>query len=248
MQKHYYNLRFQSDENEWRARAKRFLIFQSFKKYQKTGRADQIKMLDFGCGSGLLQTEFEQKFPNITAFGIDVSKEAIFYSKKRGLKRVSIFSGKRIPFASNTFDLVTAIDVLEHIKDDMKALTEIRRVLKRGGLGIFLVPAHQELYSTRDIRLHHVRRYDKGELEDKCRRLKYKISASKNVDFLLYFILLFMCRKAQKLNGVPHLERETAEINSLTDGLLFGYEVCESIFLRYFNFPTGISVLTVVNK
>lgn len=164
------------------------------------------------------------------------------------MKKMFVVKGRRLPFSNNKFDLVTAIDVLEHIKDDLGTLEEIKRVLKPNGIGIFLVPAHKELYSTRDIRLKHVRRYNTDELETKCKSVGFKLKTTKNVDFLLYFILLLMCKFAGKKDGVPHLKRETAKINPVFDLLIYWYELLETKFLRWFNFPVGISILCVVEK
>lgn len=127
-------------------------------------------------------------------------------------------------------------------------MREINRVLKRGGLAIILVPGHKELYSTRDIRLQHVRRYEKGELEDKCQKAGLEILTSKNVDFLLYFILLLMCKLAPKENSVPHLKRETASTNRILNELIYGWEVVEVKLLQYINFPTGISIAVAARK
>lgn len=247
MQKHYYDLRFRVDQEEWRARAKRTLIFRFWEKYALRNR-DKIMMLDFGCGSGLTQEEFEKRFANVEAYGIDISKEAINFCKKRNLTRVALFDGINIPFKKNVFHLVTIIDVLEHIKDDIHAINEIKRVLKKGGLGIILVPARQELFSTRDIRLHHVRRYGNGELENKCRKAGLKVISSKNVDFLLYFILLLICKLAKKKKGVPHIRRETAATHPVINEIIYGYELLETKILEYLNFPIGISILTIVKK
>ncbi len=247
MQKHYYALRYQVDRDEWRARAKRALIFQLWEKFHlQEGKKGRI--LDFGCGSGLFIHEFEKRYPAIDGYGIDIAQEAINFCKKRGLNRVYKFSGRRIPFPADTFDLVTVIDVLEHIKDDSTTLHEIKRVLKKGGLAIILVPGHKELYSTRDIRLQHVRRYEKGELERKCQKAGLEVETSKNVDFFLYFILLLMCRLASKKNGVPHLSRETASINKLFNELIYLYERMELVFLKYADFPVGISIAVVAKK
>ncbi|OGG27194.1 hypothetical protein A2960_03200 [Candidatus Gottesmanbacteria bacterium RIFCSPLOWO2_01_FULL_39_12b] len=247
MQKHYYDLRFKVDEEEWRARVKRELIFQFWDVFAPKGKKT-IKMLDLGCGSGLFQYEFEKRFPGVKSWGIDISKEAISYCRARGIKKTWAYNGKTIPFKDNYFDSVKAIDVLEHIQNDRAALDEIKRVLKNKGLGFFLVPAHKTLWSTRDIRLKHKRRYENGELEEKCREAGFKLLISKNVDFALYFVLLIMCKFSPRKNKVPHLTRETALTNYILDYLILKYEQLENKLQNYLNFPIGISKLIIVEK
>jgi ubiquinone/menaquinone biosynthesis C-methylase UbiE len=51
-----------------------------------------------------------------------------------------------LSFESNTFDAVFALEMLEHVFDPLKVLTEARRVLKKGGYGVFLVPSDSNLF------------------------------------------------------------------------------------------------------
>ncbi|MCJ7739928.1 hypothetical protein MUP32_01245, partial [Candidatus Microgenomates bacterium] len=82
----------------------------------------------------------------------------------------------------------------------------------------------------------------------KCQKAGLKVMLSKNVDFLLYFILFLMCRLAPKKNGVPHLTRETASTNGLFNELFYFYERLEIVFLKYADFPVGISIAVVARK
>lgn len=246
MKSYFYNLRYKFDQEEWRARAKRDLVFRFWEKFHKKG---EDNFLDFGCGTGVLQEQLEKKF-NAKGYGIDISKEAINYCKKRGLTRVKKFDGKKIPFKSNFFNLVTAIDVLEHIDNDLETLGEIKRVLVKGGLAILLVPAHPNLWSTRDINLHHKRRYKVGELENKCKELGFKLLSAKNVDFLLYFIFFSVCLLARKKNGIPNLKMEVAagSANKLINEAAFMYERFENGLQNYIKFPVGLSIAVVAKK
>ncbi len=246
MQKYLYDLRFKVDRNEWRSIAKRDLIFQLYRSY--SSMAGKQKLLDFGCGTGVLQDEFAKKFPLVSAYGIDISQDAIKYCKQRGLKNISVFDGKVIPFKDNTFDIITAIDVLEHVKDDYFASKEIFRVLKPGGLAIILVPAHQSLWSTRDIRLQHYRRYSLKTLTSLCRKANFQIICRKNVDFALFFLLFVLCKTVKKRNGVPALNTETGETTGLVNTLLYRYEMLENFVQRYTTFPIGTSIVVVITK
>lgn len=250
METYFYDLRFQVDRVEWRARAKRDLIFQLWEKYQiKYTSSKPAKILDFGCGTGVLQEQFEKKF-DIVGYGIDTAEEAINYCRKRGLSRVKVFDGKKIPFKVSSFDLVTAIDVLEHIKDDLGVLKEMKRVLKRNGLAILLVPAHPKLWSTRDINLQHFRRYKVRELESKCKKVGFRILDSRNVDFALFFLFYIICSIAPKKKGIPNLKMDiaTASTNKFINETIFIYEQLENKLQNFINFPVGLSIVVVVQK
>lgn len=252
MKDFFYDLRYSADIKAWRIRAKRDLVFKFWEKYQSKVTKDINKMpyiLDYGCGTGVLQEQFEKRF-KVTAFGIDISQKAINYCQKRGLTRIKIFNGIKIPFKNDYFNLVTAIDVLEHINDDLQALGEIKRILKRNGLAILLVPAHSSFWSTRDINLKHVRRYNAGELEKKCKAAGFKILTSKNVDFALFFVFYLICLFAPKKNGIPNLKMnvETASDNKVINEIIFGYELLENQVQNFLTFPVGLSIAVVVQK
>src|SRR4030042_5267546 len=113
------------------------------------------KILDVGCGAGinlLMLGQFGQ------AIGIDSSKRAVELSKKYG--KAALGDALKLPFPDESFDVLTALDLLEHLEDDRKALREWRRVLKPGGYALVSVPAYQWLFGPRDRELMHQRRYN----------------------------------------------------------------------------------------
>ena len=69
-----------------------------------------------------------------------------------------------VPFEEGTYDLVAALDVLEHVDDDIPSLAALVRLAKPGGSIIVTVPAHQLLWGSHDRRLHHMRRYGRRQL------------------------------------------------------------------------------------
>jgi SAM-dependent methyltransferase len=93
--------------------------------------------------------------------GIDLSPESLELCQKRGLKRLCRvdLTHFALPFKTASMDLVLALDVIEHIDDDSRALAECKRILKEGGLLIVTVPAFMALWSPWDEALGHKRRY-----------------------------------------------------------------------------------------
>ena len=245
MKEYFYNLRYKVDKTEWRARAKREFVFQLWEKYGSKDKG--VTFLDFGCGTGVLQELFEKRFKG-HGYGIDTSEKAIRYCKKRGLKRVKVFNGKKIPFEKDSFDLITAMDVLEHIKDDTNILKEFKRVLVKGGVAIILVPAHSRLWSSRDINLQHFRRYDSEELNNKCKKVGFKILTNKNVDFAVFFLFLLIHFLAPKKKGITQLKMDTASTNKFLNEIMFIYEQLENKFQNFATFPIGLSQAIVIRN
>ena len=69
-----------------------------------------------------------------------------------------------VPFPPETFDLVAALDVLEHCTDDAGSLAALATMTRPGGWILVTVPAHQALWGSHDRRLHHLRRYGRAEI------------------------------------------------------------------------------------
>ena len=71
-----------------------------------------------------------------------------------------------LPYRSNVFDFVSALDVLEHLADDRKAVKEIRRIMKKGAISVISVPHGKAYFTKQDIIIGHYRRYDIQDLID----------------------------------------------------------------------------------
>ncbi|MBX4205638.1 class I SAM-dependent methyltransferase [Candidatus Microgenomates bacterium] len=91
-------------------------------------------ILDDGCASGRMANEISKVFPKAKVTAIDVYKKSIKYGSKKypHIKFVQADAHK-LPFRSNSFDLVTCYEVIEHLVDPGKALMEMKRVMKKNG-------------------------------------------------------------------------------------------------------------------
>ena len=96
---------------------------------------------------------------------LEYASTAAEIARDRGIDVVR-GDARELPVRTGSVDLVTAFDVLEHIKEDYLAAAEITRVLRPGGTALIAVPADMALWSSHDEAVSHVRRYDRTGLRD----------------------------------------------------------------------------------
>ena len=208
------------------------------------GRHD-LHFLDAGCGTGLMLQEL---LPLGTAEGVDISDEALQFCRRRGLENVRNADLLDLPFAAERFDVVTALDVLEHLDDDAGALREFGRVLKPGGRVFVFAPAHRWLWSLQDEVSHHKRRYIARTLRDAVSRAGLVIERLTYVSTLLLPVI-FLGRQWLK---VRRRFREFDTENDLhpqwSNGILRSIFQLEIPILRRTDLPFGASLLCVARK
>ncbi|HEY3930865.1 MAG TPA: class I SAM-dependent methyltransferase [Verrucomicrobiae bacterium] len=120
------------------------------------------RLVDCGAGTGIFADEMRA---HCDVIAIDDFEESLKFLRERlGEDRVRKGSCAALPLADNSVDVLTALDVIEHLQDDSAAMREFLRALKPLGLAIITAPAHMALWSDWDVTLRHFRRYNKRTL------------------------------------------------------------------------------------
>ena len=237
-----YRIFFEIQKKHWWFVTRKNIVLDFVDRYLPEG--NQVKVLDIGCGSGLMLNALAKVGQT---FGMDMSDEAISFSKE-------IFDGRvekgalpdQVPYQEEFFDLITALDVIEHIDDDVGSISAIRALLVPGGKCIFTVPAYMFLWSAHDEMNQHKRRYTLPELNEKLVQAGFTVEKISYYNTLL-FPAVFLVRM---LNNLLHREgaSDTDMPGSAMNYVLKKIFGIEKYLLRYFNLPFGVSVLAVVRK
>lgn len=174
-----------------------------------------------------------------------MSSEALTFCRNRGIERVTMSAIERLPFADGTFDIVTAMDVLEHTDDDLAALAELRRVLKPDGLLLATVPAYGFLWSEHDEALKHRRRYTAHELRNKMSVMGFRIERTSYFITLLFFPILLM-RIHQGLFKKSTMPQTSVKLlPNWLNSTLIGILGLERRAFRHVNLPFGVSIVAL---
>ncbi len=204
-----------------------------------------LSILDIGCGTGAMSARLARWGRVVSA---DFSSLALQFSRRRGLKHLAGADAMRLPFAADGFDVLVAMDMLEHLPDDQAALCEFRRVLKPGGRVIATVPAYAHLWSEHDVALMHHRRYRRQELAARFETAGFRLEKLSHTMTLLYPVVAAQRRLNAK--KPPHDPPQAAmpPVPAPVNALLTGMLTAENALARRFNFPFGVTILAIAVK
>lgn len=235
-----YRLFFEVQQRHWWFVTRRKIVVDMISRHFQ--RPAGSRVLDIGCGAGLMLNELRQ-FGETS--GVDSSEAAIQLSREVFAGTVQVGQlPDRIPFAAGSFNLVTALDVIEHIVDDVASLRAIRALLAPGGMVVLTVPAYMFLWTEFDDINEHQRRYTRGDLESKLRQAGFTIEKISYFNTLLFPMVLAvrMLNRLTGRSGARDLEVPGRFVNALL-ARIFGME---RGLLKRMSLPFGVSLVAVV--
>ena len=104
----------------------------------KASKRQSVRLLDIGCLTGVLLEEAQKK--GWKADGIDISRDAVTYCKKHNLTAYygTVYTAKQA--RENTYDVITAFQIIEHERDPVRMMRRVYKLLKKGGMVILATP------------------------------------------------------------------------------------------------------------
>jgi SAM-dependent methyltransferase len=230
------------EERHWWFRAKRRMVFALLERWGNGGG----RALDVGCGTGITLLELPPRF---RALGLDPAAEAVALCRERGLSDLVRGSATEIPLPGGAADVVLALDIVEHVEDDVAALREIARVLSPSGIAVLTVPAFPFLWSAHDEALHHKRRYTRRVFEQRLSQAGLAVRVggfSHATIFPLAAVLRLVRRPASGRNGSA--ASDVREAPRWLDGLAYRVLAWEVPFICRGLLPVGLSLAYVVTR
>lgn len=238
----------QEQNVHWWFRGKRNIVLDFAYQNHRFNKNDKI--LDIGCGMGLMLNEL-QKYGDV--YGMDMEQQAVTYCKNTYFKEPSSDADAHIkigslpydvPFEKNFFDTIFALDVIE---DDAAAIGTIYDLLKPHGRFIATVPAHMSLWSYNDELNHHFRRYERKDLMAVVQKAGFHIQKCSYYNSLLYPAVWFI----RKIKNMLHIQssdiKEKANASFINE-ILYQLFKSEKYWLRQHHFPTGVSLILLAEK
>lgn len=202
------------------------------------------QILEAGCGPG-------GNLPMLAEFG-----EVTGFEPNEGARQAAIeltdieVRGGTLPddtlFPAESFDLIVAFDVVEHIDDDAGAVRSLARMLRAGGYFLMTVPAYRWLWSEHDEHHHHRRRYTRPEVRKVVEAAGLRVEKCSHFNTLLMPAVLLR-RGFARLSG-SRLGPDDAMPAPAVNGLLRRIFASERHLLRRGSLPAGVSILCLARK
>jgi SAM-dependent methyltransferase len=242
---HYFSeLARLEDTNFW-FQARNQLLLWTLQKYYPNFHS----MLEIGCGTGYVISGIARAFPKAYLAGSEIFTVGLNIAAKRAPSATFMqMDARNIPFVDE-FDVIGTFDVLEHIEEDERVLTQIFAALKPQGLVLVTVPQHMWLWSVLDDSACHVRRYEAADLHRKIEAAGFTIVRSTSfVSTLLPAMIISRLFKGKSVSDKLEAKSELS-LPSWLNYLFFNILRLEQVAIRCgINFPLGGSRLVVARK
>jgi SAM-dependent methyltransferase len=227
------------DQKHWWYRARRKVLADLIRREVVPPR--NARILEVGCGTGH-NFEVLRQFGSVDAIELDDESRAI--AEQRLGRSIMTSPLPELAGVEQGYDLIAALDVIEHIDDDAAALAAIATKLKPGGKFVMAVPAHRWMWSAHDVVNHHKRRYSKAGLKRLVEGSPLKLEKIGYFNSLL-FPLAVAQRLASKARGKD--EAEVKLPSPPLNGALERIFQAERHLVGRLPLPPGLSLFAVAS-
>ncbi|WP_114906093.1 class I SAM-dependent methyltransferase [Ornithinimicrobium murale] len=176
------------EDDHWWYRERRHLL------HRRVRDLPPGQALDIGAAGGGNTRVLESLGWDVLA--LEFTAEGAEVARERGLEVIRA-DAQALPVADASLDLVTALDVLEHLPDHERAAAEIHRVLRPGGVLVAAVPVDQRLWSEHDVAVGHERRYEPVEFLSLLRGAGLEVTAARSWMVLLRPVVALRRKRSQ---------------------------------------------------
>jgi SAM-dependent methyltransferase len=204
-------------------------------------------VIDVGCGTGDNLGTLEA-LAGGPVTGVELSEHAIKRAPAGPVgTRVGIALAEHLPYRDAAADVLTSMDVIEHLDDDRVALAEYHRVVRPGGWLLLTVPAYQWLWSVHDETAAHRRRYSRARLEEAVGGAGFVVERTS-------YFNSFLVPPAAALRRTPlrrfasDNDEEVGQASPFVSKVMAGLSGLERRVIRRRRMPFGLSIILLARR
>ncbi|NUQ17895.1 MAG: class I SAM-dependent methyltransferase [Sphingomonas sp.] len=240
MERSVYREMAELDQRHWWYKARREVLADLIRREARPPL--NARILELGCGTGH-NLEMLGQFGTVDALELDDEARSIA-EQRLGRSVMSAPLPELAGVPDRGYDLIAALDVIEHIGDDQAAIAAIAAKLKPGAKFVMTVPAHQWMWSAHDVVNHHKRRYSKPGLR---RLIEHSPLRLEKIGYLnsLLFPLAVAERFASRIRGKDSADVKlpSAPLNAALERIF----AAERHLVGRLPLPPGLSLFAVAS-
>ena len=212
------------------------------------------RVLDVGCGAGNM---FHHLARYGSVVGVENNPKPLQVAVERG-HDVRLAPAESMPFPDGSFDLIAALDVIEHCADDVAVLREIHRVAAPDALLVITTPAFAWLWSHNDEVNHHFRRYSGPQLRTRLEIAGFRVRRLAYNNFFIFPVVTTLIFSRRQSGAVPELaapdkdeeayQVEMEPASPLVNTALTAVGWLEAALLRRINLPVGTAIICIAER
>lgn len=228
------------EEDHWWFRGKRLLL-RALLRDRHPGR-----VVDLGCGTGGVLRDWMREG---VCLGIDRSALALSICRTKGFPALVQGDLMTLPLRPGSFDTVLALDVIEHLPDDVAFLESAAALCAPGGHVIVGVPAFQLLWSQHDVTFHHYRRYSAAQLVAAVSATGLRVERITYTNFLVFPVAACWRILSHRLGlGRVAPTHDFWRLPGWLNAALVRVYRLEAWLLRHCDLPFGVSVVCIASR
>lgn len=235
---------YEAEDDYWWSAARRSLVVRLLQRYCEFKNP---RLIDVGCGGG----GFLKSLAGYgKLFGVESSSSAAIHALGKSSAKIIRGDATDLPFKDSRFDILTSLDVIEHLDSDGDALKEYHRILTDDGIVILTVPAFEFLWSPRDTVLAHKRRYTARGLKRLLTKAGFKVMKCSYTNLFYFPGLLIYSLFSTAFKRKRNLEK-TMFVLALPKWVstFFSWILkIEELIVMHVGMPIGTSIICVAKK
>jgi SAM-dependent methyltransferase len=240
MQEQVYHANFKQENEYFWFIARNKIVYEKFLDYCQLPEGSNV--IDIGCGTGGFASKLATRY---TVTGTDTEPLALEYSQKRGLSDLHL--GTLDDFSSDKqFQAAFMLDVIEHIEDDNKVVSQVYDLLPSDGWFVASVPAYQWMWSKHDEIHQHFRRYDMKRFTGLLKNAGFSIEYSSYFNTLLFPAAI--AKRAVDAIVKPKDDSPHDEVSPGLNNIFTKIFSSESNILKKASLPFGLSIMVIARK
>ena len=241
------------DKDHYINRASRHYAIQAIKR--RVPQPQESIIMEVGCSSGYFIEQATHDIHGLNIIGTDYTAENLEILSRKNTNSIPFIQHDitKSSLPSNSINFITMLNVLEHIEEDNKALTECHRLLKTGGYLYCEVPAGPNLYDAMDTHLKHFRRYRLKDLTAQMEKAGFNISHATHLGFILYppfWLVKKINRLKQYIKKIPTelAFQKGLKVSKGKSPIMQWIMDLEQTWAKRYTFPIGIRCIVIAQK